>query len=178
MLNLQVFILTLMPLLSGAVPGDGRMPIGALSFLGIGPSISSESLVGTWKYSDEFFKWGITDKERAEVKPSRAQAFMSLRSDGTMKMVHLFRPADGKWELSDDGIVLFDPRYPDRVAQILPVRKRDQDRIWLLLPFTGGASGIGMKRVSEDEMTKAQASTANATPKHRKRTHPWEDPSE
>ncbi len=71
MLNLQVFILTLIPLLSGAVPGDGRMPIGALSFLGIGPSISSEFLVGTWRYSDEFFKWGITDKERAEVKPAR-----------------------------------------------------------------------------------------------------------
>jgi len=177
-LNLQVFILTLMPLLSGAVPGDGRMPIGALSFLGIGASISSEFLVGTWKYSDEFFKWGITDKERAEVKPSRAQAFMSLRSDGTMKMVHLFRPAEGKWELSDEGIVLFDPRYPDRVAQILPVRKRDQDRIWLLLPFTGGATGIGMKRVPEDEMTRAQASTGETGSKRRKRPHPGDGPSE
>ncbi len=95
-----------------------------------------------------------------------------------MKMVHLFRPSEGKWKLSDDGIVLFDPRHPDRVAQVLPVRKRDQERIWLLLPFTGGASGIGMKRVSEDEMTKAQASSAQNTPKPRKSPQPWDAPSE
>jgi hypothetical protein len=167
-----------MPLLSGAVPGDGRMPIGALSFLGIGESISSEFLVGNWKYSDEFFKWGITDKERAEVKPSRGRAFMSLKDDGTMKMVNLFRPAEGRWELSDDGIVLFDPRFPGRVAQILPVRKRAQDRIWLLLPFTGGASGIGMKRVPEEEVTKPQTNASDAPSHQRKRLAPGEEYAE
>ena len=61
MLNLQVLILTLVPLLSGAVPADGKMPIGALSLLGIGERLSAEFLVGTWRYSDEFFRWGITD---------------------------------------------------------------------------------------------------------------------
>jgi hypothetical protein len=168
-LNLQVFILTLMPLLSGTVPGDGRMPIGALSFLGIGDSISAEFLVGNWQYSDEFFKWGITDKDRAEVRPFRGRAFMSLERDGTMKMINLFRPAQGRWELTDEGIVLFDPRFTDRVAQILPVRKRDHDRIWLLLPFTGGASGIGMKRISEEEMSKALAHVSDTAVKRKKR---------
>lgn len=178
MINLQVFILTLMPLLSGAVPGDGRMPIGALSFLGIGDCISSEFLVGNWKYSDEFFKWGITDKERAEVKTFRGRAFMSLGKDGSMKMVNLFRPSEGRWELTDEGIVLFDPRYSDRVAQILPVRKRDHDRIWLLLPFTGGSSGIGMQRVSEEEMTKALANMSDTGRKRRKRPQPQDSSSE
>lgn len=158
-----------MPLLSGTVPGDGHMPIGALSFLGIGDSISAEFLVGNWQYSDEFFKWGITDKDRAEVRPFRGRAFMSLERDGTMKMINLFRPAQGRWELTDEGIVLFDPRFTDRVAQILPVRKRDHDRIWLLLPFTGGASGIGMKRISEEEMSKALAHVSDTAVKRRKR---------
>jgi hypothetical protein len=176
--NLQVFILTLMPLLSGTVPADGRMPIGALSFLGIGDTISSEFLVGTWKYSDEFFKWGITDKESAEVKPFRGRAFMSLGQDGTMKMINLFRPTEGRWELTEEGIVLFDPRYADRVAQIVPVRKRDHERIWLLLPFTGGASGIGMKRVSEQEMTKTLTNTSDTAPKRRKRDSSWDATSD
>jgi len=155
-LNLQVFVLTLIPLLSGAVPGDGRMPMGALSLLGIGDPVSKEFMMGTWKYSDEFFRWGITDKEKAEVRPFRGRAFMALHEDGTAKMVNLFRPAEGRWEVSEDSIVLYDPNRPERISQTLPVRKRDQDRIWVLLPFTGGASGIGMVRVSPEEMSQGQ----------------------
>ena len=32
---------------------------------------------------------------------------------------------------------------------MLPVRKRDENRIWLLLPFTHGSSGIGLVRVTD-----------------------------
>ena len=44
---------------------------------------------------------------------------MSLNKDGTMKMVNLFRPQEGRWELSADGVVIFDPRYPERGSQLL-----------------------------------------------------------
>ncbi|MGO9569574.1 MAG: hypothetical protein ACLP5H_18745 [Desulfomonilaceae bacterium] len=152
MLNMQVLALALIPLLSGVVPRDGAM-VSPLALLGIEERISADFIAGTWKSSDEFFRWGLTDKEKAKVRQFKGQALMSLHKDGTMKMVNLFRPDQGRWELSADGVVFFDPRYPERGSQLLPVKKRDKDRIWLLLPFAGGATGIGMVRVPDGEMT-------------------------
>jgi hypothetical protein len=151
LLNFQVLALALIPLLSGVVPRDGAL-VSPIALLGIEERISAEFMAGTWKSSDEFFRWGITDKEKARVRQFKGQAHMSLNKDGTMKMVNLFRPPEGRWELSADGVVIFDPRYPERGSQLLPVKKRDKDRIWLLLPFAGGAAGIGMVRVPEGEM--------------------------
>ncbi len=151
MLNIQVLALALIPLLSGVVPRDGNM-VSPLALLGIEERISAEFMAGTWKSSDEFFRWGITDKEKAKVRNFKGQALMSLQKDGTMKMVNLFRPSEGRWDLSADGVVIYDPRYPERGSQLLPVKKRDKDRIWLLLPFAGGATGIGMVRVPDGEM--------------------------
>jgi len=150
-LNFQVLALAMIPLLSGVVPRDGAL-VSPIALLGIEERISAEFMAGTWKSSDEFFRWGITDKEKARVRQFKGQAHMSLNKDGTMKMVNLFRPQEGRWELSADGVVIFDPRYPERGSQLLPVKKRDNDRIWLLLPFAGRAAGIGMVRVPEGEM--------------------------
>lgn len=151
MLNLQVLVLTLIPLFSGVLPTEGGLAVSPLTLLGR-EEVSREFVVGVWKYSDEFFRWGVTDKDRTRVKPFRGSSFMVLRSDGTMSMVNLFRPKEGRWELTPRGILIFDPRYPERGTQVLPVRKRGQDRIWILLPFSGGAAGIGMARVSEQEL--------------------------
>ena len=148
MLNFQVLALALIPLLSGIVPRDGAM-VSPLALLGIEERISADFMAGTWRSSDEFFRWGITDKEKARVRQFKGQAHMSLNRDGTMKMVNLFRPPEGRWELSADGVVIFDPRHPERGSRLLPVKKRDKDRIWLLLPFAGGAAGIGMVRVPD-----------------------------
>ena len=150
MLNLQVLALSLIPLFSGAIPASEGVALSPLALLGMGEPISAQFIVGTWKYSDDFFRWGITDKAKAKVKPFKGNAFMSVHPDGTVKMVNFFRPSEGKWELSEEGIVIYDPQRPQRVSHVLPIRKRDQDRIWVLLPFTGGASGIGMVRVSEE----------------------------
>jgi hypothetical protein len=150
-LNFQVLALALIPLLSGVVPRDGAM-VSPLALLGIEERITADFMAGTWKSSDEFFRWGITDKEKAKVRQFKGQAHMSLNKDGTMKMVNLFRPPEGRWELSAEGVVIFDPRHPERGSQLLPVKKRDKDRIWLLLPFAGGAAGIGMVRVPDAEM--------------------------
>lgn len=151
MLNIQVLALALIPLLSGVVPRDGAM-VSPLALLGIEERISADFMAGTWKSSDEFFRWGITDKEKAKVRRFKGQAFMSLHKDGTMKMVNLFRPSEGRWDSSADGVVIFDPSHPERGSQLLPVKKRDKDRIWLLLPFAGGATGIGMVRVPDTAM--------------------------
>ena len=151
MLNFQVLALALIPLLSGVVPRDGAM-VSPLALLGIEERITADFIAGTWKSSDEFFRWGMTDKEKAKVRQFKGQALMSLHKDGTMKMVNLFRPDQGRWELSADGVVFFDPRYPERGSQLLPVKMRDKNRIWLLLPFAGGAAGIGMVRVPEGEI--------------------------
>lgn len=150
MLSLQILALSLIPLLSGAVPDYPNSIISPLTLLGIGEPMSSDFIVGKWKYSDEFFKWGITDKSKARVKPFKGNAFMSIQGDGKIKMVNLFRPAEGRWELSHQGLLIYDPDHPDRGSRILPIRKRDADRIWVLLPFTGGASGIGMVRVPSE----------------------------
>ena len=152
MLNIQVLALTLIPLLSGVAPNEGSMPGSPLSILGIEERIGSEFMVGTWKCSDDFVRWGVTDRKRARAKVSRfrGNCLMTLHTDGTMKMVNLFRPSEGRWEMTDRGLVLYDPRYPERGSQVLPIRKRDENRIWLLLPFTHGSTGIGMVRVTDN----------------------------
>ena len=150
MLSLQILALSLVPLLSGAAPDYPNSVMSPLTLLGVGEPISAEFIVGKWKYSDEFFKWGVTDKSKAKVKPFRGNAFMWIQPGGKVKMVNLFRPAEGRWELSHQGLLIYDPDRPERGSRILPIRKRDADRIWVLLPFTGGASGIGMVRVTAD----------------------------
>jgi len=164
LLNLQILVLTLIPLFSGVLPTDRGAAVSPATLLGR-EEVSSEFIAGVWKYSDEFFRWGVTDKDRARVKPFRGNAFMVLRPDGTMKMVNLFQPKEGRWELTPRGLLIHDPRYPERGSQVLPVRKRGEDRIWVLLPFTGGAAGIGMERVSELELER------NATEKGTRRPY-------
>ncbi|MBI4964320.1 MAG: hypothetical protein HY913_13670 [Desulfomonile tiedjei] len=181
MLSLQILALTLIPVLSGVVPTDGSLLINPSALLGIEESITAEFMTGTWKYSEEFFRWGVTDKDKAKVKPFRGNAFMSLDKDGAMKMANFFRPEEGRWELTQTGILIYDPRYPERGSQILPVRKRDKDRIWVLLPFTGGATGIGMVRVPDEEFVRArEKSDANSTTPRkstrRQGSSPWMQP--
>lgn len=171
MLHLQIMILTLVPLLPGPVPGE--VSYGSpLALLGMGEGVSREFMIGTWKYSDEFCRWGPTDKERARVRPFGGVAFMSLREDGTVKMVNFFRPAEAIWRMSEEGIVIVHPDHPERGFQELPIRKRSQDKIWVLLPFAGGASGIGMTRVTEDEMLAAEKGLATPAKQFRSRQSP------
>ncbi len=170
MLNLQVLVLSLIPLFSGAIPASGGTALSPLALLGMGEPISAQFMVGTWKCSDDFFRWGITDKAKAKVSPFRGNAFMSIHPDGTVKMVNLFRPAEGKWELSEEGMVIYDPERPQRISHVLPIRKRDQDHIWVLIPFTGGASGIGMVRVSEEDSSAPESSDKTASKTRNKKT--------
>jgi len=167
LLSAQILVLTLIPLLSGVVPGNGSPAVDLPALLGIEKSLSRRFMIGTWKYSDHYVRWGITDKKKARIGNSRGKGFMSLREDGTLKMVNLFTPDEGRWEVSKNGIAIYDPRHPERGTQILPIRKRDENRIWVLLPFAGGAGGIGMERASNKEMWLA---TRKAEQKSRKRT--------
>lgn len=153
MLSIQLLALSLIPILSGAVPGMMSSP---LTLMGVEERVSEDYLVGTWKYSDEFFRWGVTDKERSRIRPFKGQAFMMLHKDGTMKMVNLFKPSEGRWELCSEGIMIFDPVLKEKSTQILPIRKRDKDKIWVLLPFTGGSAGIGMVRITENQSADKQ----------------------
>jgi len=151
-LNAQVLALTLIPLLSGVVPGGGSPVIDLPTLLGIDRPLAKTFMVGAWKHTDQFMRWGITEKKRAVVENTTAKGYMCLREDGAATMVNLFKPEKGRWDVSGRGIVIYDPDRPERGAQHIPVMKRDQDRIWLLLPFAGGATGIGMVRVAEDAM--------------------------
>jgi hypothetical protein len=148
-LNIQVLALTLIPLLSGVVPNDVGVPRSPLSILSIEDRVVSDFMVGTWKCSDDFFRWGVTDRRKARINRFKGTCLMTLRKDGTMRMVNLFRPPEGRWEVTDQGLLIYDPKYPERGSQVLPVRKRDENRIWLLLPFAQGSSGIGMIRVTD-----------------------------
>lgn len=150
-LSLQVLTLTLIPLLSGVVPLNRGATVPPVALLGIEDPVPADFLVGTWKFSDEFCRWGATDKEKAKLKTFRGHSTMELRTDGTMSMVNFFVPAKGRWEVSRQGLVIHDPDFPERGSQILPVRKRDANRIWILLPFSGGSVGIGMRRLAEGE---------------------------
>jgi len=142
--------------------------INPAALLGIEESITAEFMVGTWKYSDEFFRWGVTDKDKAKVRPFKGNAFMSLGQDGALKMFNLFRPNEGRWEITRAGILIHDPSHPERGSQILPVRKRSKDRIWVLLPFTGGATGIGMMRVPDEEFRRVSEKPGADPPKHQR----------
>jgi hypothetical protein len=151
LLKAQVLALILFSFLSGSVPGEKAI-ISPLSLMGFHEPLDESFLVGTWVYSDEFFKWGITDKEKSRIRASRNNSGMILDKDGSMRMVNFFKPERGKWELSNNNIAIYDPKFPYRAAQILPVLKRDENRIWVLLPFTNGSSGIGMQRAKEDDL--------------------------
>ncbi len=149
MLKAQILALLLIPFLSGAAPRDGAT-VSPLSLLGMQEYVTSDFIVGQWRYSDEFFRWGITDREKSRIRPVKGRGLMTVNADGTIKMSNLFKPDAGHWELTQDGIKITDPSLPDHTPQLLPIRKRDANHIWVLLPFTGGAAGIGMARVVED----------------------------
>lgn len=153
MFDLQVLILTLFPLLSGITPTSASVP-DTSALIGLQETISSEFMVGEWRSTDHFGRWGVTDKEKSRVRNTRSEAVMILNADGTMQMKNLFRPSEGSWEMTDQGLVIFDPKRPERGSQIIPVKKRDENRIWLLLPFTGGSAGVGMKRHSGESEKK------------------------
>jgi len=157
LLDLQVLALTLIPLFSAVTPSEGGMSASVLSMFGAEQSITAEFIAGTWKTSDEFFRWGAGDREKTKITPLKGSSYMSLRWDGTMKMVNFFRPAEGRWELTAQGLLIHDPSHPERGSQVLSVRKRDSNRIWILLPFAGGSTGIGMVRVSEEELERVKS---------------------
>lgn len=146
-----MLFLTLIPVFSGIVPHDGLTSALPGALFGISEPLTKEFLTGTWKTSEEFFKWGITDREKSTVRPVRKPGYVSFNKDGSLKMANLFHPAEGRWELRETELVLMDPRYPQSTKRLISVRKRDNDRIWLLLPFSGGAIGVGMERVPDDE---------------------------
>jgi hypothetical protein len=178
LLSAQILALALIPFLSGGVPRN-EVHISPLALIGFEDQITTDYMVGTWKYSDEFYRWGITDKERSKVKPFRGHSFMTLDKDGSIKMVNFFKPDEGRWELTADGIAIVDPRFPERSSQVLPIRKRDIDRIWVLLPFSGGSAGIGMVRVKDEEI-KAEKADSSVEPKKPRKTEPqrrtfWND---
>ncbi len=152
MLTAQVLALTLIPLLSGGLPASGTPTIDVPVLLGLATPLSRSFMVGTWKCTDYFFRWGVTDTGRARIARFGRSAFMCLNEDGTMKMVNLFRPEQGRWKISGRALVLYHPKHSDRGIQTIPVKKRDENRIWLLLPFASGATGIGMVKVPEEQM--------------------------
>jgi hypothetical protein len=167
LLNVQILALSLIPLLSGIVPDD-RTIVSPAHLLGVEDRVTDEFLIGTWKYSEDFFRWGLADKEKAKIKPFKGNAYMRMERDGTIKMVNLFRPSEARWELTGEGILIHDPKYPDRNSQVLPVKKRDKDRIWVMLPFAGGATGIGMVRVPDEELSSTDPKTEKAPEKRRR----------
>jgi hypothetical protein len=150
-LNIQVMALSLIPVLSGGIPVDTGAPVGPLDLIGIEQQVTRDFLIGTWRHSDHFFRWGMTDKKKARVQRFPGHGLMTLNADGTMEMVNLFKPEKGRWEISRGGILIYDPTRPDRGSQILPVRKRGKDRMWLMLPFANCATGVGMERVASKE---------------------------
>jgi hypothetical protein len=81
-----------------------------------------------------------------------------------MKMVNLFRPEQGRWKIRGRALVLYHPKHSDRGVQRIPVKTRDENRIWLLLPFASGATGIGMARVPEEQMQRADTRGRQKTP--------------
>lgn len=174
LLNLQVLALTLIPLLCPVVPGDGADYMDPLTLLGIEESVDRPFLLGTWKCTKHFVKWGRLDRKRAKVTEYSGRSYMSLYEDGSVRMLNLFQPERGKWDLTEDGIVLYDPARPDRVSKLIPVHKRSKDFVWLILPFAGGANGIGMVRVSAEDYEDAERRMDNrpAARVHSERSSP------
>ena len=152
MLSVQVLALTLIPILSGVVPGNGSSGVDLWALLEFERPVSQTFMVGTWKYSEHFVRWGITDKARARVERVKGDSFMTLRQNGTMRMINLFRPSEGRWEIADRRLIFYDPQHREWGTQVLQVKKRDENHIWLLLPYAGGANGIGMERVPEEDL--------------------------
>jgi hypothetical protein len=139
-----------------------------MHLLGIEERVTADFMVGTWKCTDEFFRWGLTDKDKSTVKSLRGQALMTLTKDGQIRMTSFFIPSEGRWEVTSDGIQIHDPRFPGRPPQLLPVRKRDNDKIWILLPFTGGSAGIGMARVQDPHDLSTTAERDRQSARHLK----------
>lgn|GEM_PF-1727311 len=152
MLELQILFLTLIPVFSGIVPQDGLSGVSPSALLGIAEPVTAEFIQGTWQTSDEFFKWGVTDREKATLRPFRKTGFVKFNKDGTMRMVNFFQPSDGQWEITNKGLILKDPRYPEAPQRLVPIRKRDDNRIWMLIPFSRGAIGIGLERTNREDI--------------------------
>ncbi len=152
MFELQILFLTLIPVFSGIVPHDSLSGCSPSALFGVAEAVTADFLHGTWQTSDEFFKWGVTDRQKATLRPFRETGFARFNKDGTMRMVNLFQPNEGMWEVTNKGLILRDPRYPEAPAQVVPVRKRDENRIWLLMPFSGGAIGIGLVRTPREDI--------------------------
>lgn len=154
LLDIQVLVLTLMPLFSGVTPQESPGVNPTVNLVGVSQQVNADFIVGRWKWLDHFSRWGVTDKEKSRVIPTdRSQAVLEINSDGTFSMSHLFRPAQGRWELTAKGLLIYDPAAPDRGTQLIPIRKRDTNKIWLLLPFSGGSIGIGMVRDNPPQKT-------------------------
>jgi hypothetical protein len=149
LLNLKILALTLIPIFSAGAPKDGVGIMAPLELVGVHGKISEEFLVGSWRHTHDFFRWGATDRRRAQIKRFPGYALMRLEADGDIEMYNLFKPSKGKWKLTDKGLMIHDPAFPERGSHTLPIRKKSKDRIWVMLPFTEGASGVGLTRVSE-----------------------------
>jgi hypothetical protein len=147
LVSLQVLVLTMASFLAGVVPPAGVSP---LELLGFEDPVTSDFLIGTWRCSDDFFRWDVADIKERRSGGARRTCLMILRSDGTMRMVNLFRPEQGRWKLTGEGLLIRDPTHPGSGWQAIPVRKRSEDSVWLFLPFSGGATGVGMERVDEE----------------------------
>jgi hypothetical protein len=139
-----------------------------LTLLGIEEPVDRPFLVGTWKCTKHFVKWGRLDRKRAKVTDYSGRSYMSLHEDGSVRMLNLFQPERGRWDLTERGIVLYDPTHPNRVSKLIPVRKRNEDFVWLILPFAGGANGIGMVRVSSDDYEDEDKKTDSSRPRSKR----------
>jgi hypothetical protein len=124
--------------------------------LGIDERFSAAFLVGTWKCTDDYHRWGVGDRGEAHTGPYTGNSLMTLNADGTVEMINFFVPERGRWKLTEQGLVLDDPASLKRQSQAIAVRKRGKDRIWLMLPFAGGAVGLGMSRVPEADVLEAK----------------------
>ena len=158
MLELQILFLTLIPVFSGIVPQDGLSRTSPSPLFGIADPVSAEFLHGVWQTSDEFFKWGVTDREKATLRPFGKSGCVKFNEDGTMRMVNLFQPSEGRWEIIEGGLAIKDPRYPEMPKRVVPIRKRDDNRMWMLIPFSGGAIGIGLERTNREDIPLEAAS--------------------
>ena len=102
MLNLQVLALTLVTLLCPVVPGDGSDYMDPLALLGIEKPVDRNFLVGTWKCTKHFSKWG-KQVEDAYVFMEDRRFHMILRDVGVI------RNGVGLYLDSGDGIHWSEP---------------------------------------------------------------------
>jgi len=136
-----------MPLFSGVTPQEAPGVSPSVNLVGVSEPVSADFMIGRWKWLDQFSRWGVTDKEKSHVTSiDRTQAILEINQDRTFNMSNLFRPSKGRWELSEKGLLIYDPAAPERGTQLIPIRKRDNNKIWLLLPFSHGSIGVGMVR--------------------------------